>query len=120
MSRLPTPGADSGTWGSVLNGFLEVSHDASGNLLGSAVSAAGAVTSVNSKSPTNGVVTLAASDVGAVTQTAADGRYDAYGAAAAAVSGASIAGPAGPTGLNWRGTYSNVTTYATNDAVYYS
>ena len=49
-----------------------------------------------------------------------DTRFDAYGAASAAVAGASIAGPAGPTGLNWRGTYSNATTYATNDAVVYN
>lgn len=30
MSRLPQPGADAGTWGSVLNAYLLTEHDASG------------------------------------------------------------------------------------------
>ena len=34
MSRLPTPGADSGSWGDVLNDFLLQGHDASGNNVG--------------------------------------------------------------------------------------
>jgi hypothetical protein len=38
--RLPIPGGDDGTWGTVLNGFLEVSHNADGTLLASAVSTA--------------------------------------------------------------------------------
>lgn len=42
MARLPVPGSDDGTWGDILNGYLEVSHDSTGSLLGSAVSAAGA------------------------------------------------------------------------------
>lgn len=157
-NRLPTPGSDDGTWGDILNNFLDVSHNADGTLDSSAVSTAGAemtsnkgqangyatldgsgkipsgqlptgsgVTSFNTRS---GAVTLskadvtgtglAASDVGALTQSTGDTRYDAYGAASAAVAGASIAGPAGPTGLNWRGTYNNSTTYAANDAVFYS
>ena len=29
-------------------------------------------------------------------------------------------GPAGPAGINWRGTYSNSTTYATNDGVFFN
>lgn len=32
MARLPIPGADSGTWGSILNDFLEQSHNADGTL----------------------------------------------------------------------------------------
>jgi hypothetical protein len=32
MSRLPTPGADNGTWGSILNDFLSVEHNADGTL----------------------------------------------------------------------------------------
>lgn len=32
MARLPTPGSDSGAWGDLLNEFLLVEHDASGNL----------------------------------------------------------------------------------------
>src|SRR4051812_5548890 len=41
-TRLPIPGADDGTWGDVLNAFLLVSHDSTGNLLPAAVQAAGA------------------------------------------------------------------------------
>lgn len=32
MSRLPIPGSDSGTWGNVLNDFLNVEHNADGSL----------------------------------------------------------------------------------------
>lgn len=32
MSRLPIPGADDGTWGSILNDFLEVEHNEDGTL----------------------------------------------------------------------------------------
>jgi hypothetical protein len=40
VQRLPTPGSDDGTWGSILNGFLAVAHDQFGNLLPGAVSSA--------------------------------------------------------------------------------
>jgi len=43
--RLPVPGSDVGTWGSILNGFLRVSHQEDGTLKPSAVTAAGAVRS---------------------------------------------------------------------------
>ena len=33
-ARLPTPGADSGAWGDVLNTYLQVGHDATGNNIG--------------------------------------------------------------------------------------
>jgi hypothetical protein len=65
MSRLPTPGADNGQWGTILNEFLDVSHTTSGALKPPAIPAAGGVTSVNGKLPSNGAVTLTASDVGA-------------------------------------------------------
>src|ERR1700675_3278102 len=32
--RLPTPGADSGAWGNLLNAFLQVGHDSNGNNIG--------------------------------------------------------------------------------------
>jgi len=38
--RLPIPGSDDGTWGDILNGFLEVSHNADGTLGTSAVATA--------------------------------------------------------------------------------
>lgn len=37
VSRLPTPGSDSGQWGQILNDYLSVSHGADGALLSSAV-----------------------------------------------------------------------------------
>ena len=38
--RLPIPGQDDGTWGDILNGFLEVSHNADGSLSTTAVTTA--------------------------------------------------------------------------------
>ncbi|MEJ0073620.1 MAG: hypothetical protein WDN27_06155, partial [Candidatus Saccharibacteria bacterium] len=64
--RLPTPGSDNGTWGDILNDYLGVSHNANGTLQTAALTQAGGITSVNSKTPTNGAVTLSASDVSAV------------------------------------------------------
>lgn len=69
MSRLPTPGGDSGSWGKILNDFLEVEHNTDGTLkkgsdIAEAKSKAGtAVQSVNGKTGT--AVTLVASDMGA-------------------------------------------------------
>lgn len=40
MARLPVPGSDNGTWGDVLNEYLQVSHDSSGALKADAVSSA--------------------------------------------------------------------------------
>jgi hypothetical protein len=39
--RLPVPGQDNSTWGDILNGFLEVSHNSDGTLKASAVTDAG-------------------------------------------------------------------------------
>ena len=39
MTRLPTPGSDSGTWGETLNEFLQVGHDSAGNNIGKVVEA---------------------------------------------------------------------------------
>jgi hypothetical protein len=36
-ARLPSPGADSGAWGDVLNTFLQVGHDATGRNIGALV-----------------------------------------------------------------------------------
>lgn len=40
MSRLPQPGSDDGTWGSILNDYLSVSHNADGSLNSAAVNSA--------------------------------------------------------------------------------
>jgi hypothetical protein len=52
-ARLPTPGADSGAWGDVLNTFLQVGHEATGRNIGALVE--------TSKSA---IYTLAATDNG--------------------------------------------------------
>lgn len=65
MSRLPVPGSDKSVWGDILNDFLNVAHDAGGNVKIAALQSAGAITSVNGKTPANGAVTLNAGDVGA-------------------------------------------------------
>ena len=39
MARLPTVGADTGSWGTVLNDFLATGHDAQGNNIGKIVEA---------------------------------------------------------------------------------
>lgn len=41
--RLPKPGSDAGNWGTILNDFLEVAHNATGTLRPSAITAAGGV-----------------------------------------------------------------------------
>lgn len=49
-SRLPTPGSDDGTWGTVLNDFLTQAHNADGTLKSTAVGGAGAVMADNNLS----------------------------------------------------------------------
>jgi hypothetical protein len=65
MTQLPTPGGDAGTWGTILNSFLQVAHNTDGSLQAAAVQNAGAVTSVNGKAPSGGAVSLTANDIGA-------------------------------------------------------
>lgn len=71
MARLPVPNSDAGVWGDILNSFLEVSHNGDGTLQTSAAQQAGAVTSVNGRTPNSGAITLAAGDVGALAASAA-------------------------------------------------
>lgn len=49
MTRLPTPGSDEGTWGTVLNAFLLVSHNTDGTLGDGVVSVPNLDTSVQTK-----------------------------------------------------------------------
>src|SRR4051812_3718389 len=105
MTRLPVPGADDGTWGSVLNDFLAQSHNADGSLKTSAVTAAapsGTTSSVTSVNGRTGAVTLSKPDVGltnvdntsdltkpvsTATQTALNAKADTSSLAAVASSG---------------------------------
>lgn len=56
MARLPVPGEDDGTWGNILNDYLQVSHNSDGTLKDGAVP----VSSVAGKT---GAVTLVKNDV---------------------------------------------------------
>lgn len=60
MARLPIPGSDDGTWGTILNNFLDVSHNQDGTLIPSAVASAGAEQTINKGKP-NGYAALDAS-----------------------------------------------------------
>jgi hypothetical protein len=57
VQRLPIPGQDDETWGTILNSFLEVAHNADGTLQGSAVTNAGGITS-NQVGSANGIASL--------------------------------------------------------------
>lgn len=50
VSRLPTPGGDTNTWGNILNDYLSQSHNADGTLQSSAVSSAGGLLGSNNLS----------------------------------------------------------------------
>ena len=65
-AQLPTPGGDVGTWGTILNNFLRVSLNSDGTIEPSAIVMAGAVTSINSITPSNGNVNLTATQIGAL------------------------------------------------------
>jgi hypothetical protein len=84
MARLPTPGSDSDSWGTILNDFLSVAHNTDGTLLSAAVSQAGGATTINGKSPSSGAITLTATDIGALpASTKLAGLADTSGAAGA-------------------------------------
>ncbi len=55
MSRLPTPGSDEGSWGTVLNDYLTQSHNADGTLKPAAV----AMASPDATTSSRGIVQLA-------------------------------------------------------------
>lgn len=63
MARLPVPGGDSGTWGTILNDFLSQAHNADGTLKSAAVASANDPT-LNALAAynTNGLVTQTATD----------------------------------------------------------
>ena len=69
MPRLPIPGSDDGTWGEILNSFLSVSLNSDGSINTNSLIQSGAITTINSIKPSNGSITLTASDVGAGTYT---------------------------------------------------
>ena len=73
--RLPTPGGDDGSWGDILNSFLDVSHNSDGTLQSVAVQQAGGVVGpvgsgvTISNSPATGQALVATSTAAASWQT---------------------------------------------------
>lgn len=49
MTRLPQPGSDDGTWGTILNEFLSVSHNTDGTLLDNLITSTQLNTALNTK-----------------------------------------------------------------------
>ncbi len=78
--RLPIPGSDDGTWGSILNGFLGVSLNTDGTLSTTALQSAGAITSINSLTPTSGALSLKLTNLADTTtaSSASNGQVLAY------------------------------------------
>lgn len=60
MARLPVPGSDEGTWGTILNEFLRTSHQEDGSLKSSAVEASGTLLKSNNLSDLSDVPTARA------------------------------------------------------------
>jgi len=88
MARLPTPGGDVGNWGTILNGFLQVSLNDDGTILPAALEQAGALVAANNLSD---IVSAASARTNlglgsAATQDAS--AFDAAGAATTAQSNA--------------------------------
>lgn len=79
MTRLPTPGSDNGTWGTILNDFLSTAHNPDGSLKAGSVDDA-AVVSISENKVTN-LSTDLASKLDKATLTTKGDVYVASGAA---------------------------------------
>lgn len=121
MSRLPQPGADTGTWGDILNDFLAQAHKPDGLLKDGSVTAAtlaaGSVTSAKLdtalqnqiNAATGGPVTLAGDVTGASTATSiANGVVTSAKIASATIAESNLA-PAVVTKLNAASAIGNAT-----------
>lgn len=109
MSRLPTPGADSGAWGNILNDFLSQSHNTDGSLKPAAVSGTGVYTK-----PTTGIPTT---DLAGSTQTSL-ARADSAIQTINGKTGSSVTIAAADLGsVTPRGAWTAGTVYAINDIV---
>src|ERR1039458_3944224 len=112
--RLPIPGSDNGTWGTILNDFLGVSLNSDGSLNTTAVGNAGALLGSNNlndvASPSSARTNLGLGS--AATQ--ASSAFDAAGTSAAETTRAEAPEA---TRANVRGAWAATTAYAVNDLV---
>ncbi|HEX3786092.1 MAG TPA: glycosyl hydrolase family 28-related protein [Pseudonocardiaceae bacterium] len=95
--RLPTPGSDDGTWGTILNDFLDQSLSPDGSLKPTAVIASGAEQTVNKNQAsgyagldTNANVNVANLPTGTTSITVALGSDTRFAGSAAGTAGASL------------------------------
>ncbi len=87
MARLPTPGGDDGTWGDILNEFLDVGHNSDGTLKG--------VVKTSGNQTVGGTKTFSSSPQVPTPNSADDATTKAY---VDATAGVGASGPAGSTG----------------------
>lgn len=90
MSRLPTPGGDSDTWGNLLNDFLSVSHNGDGTLKD--------VVYLDGSQTITGSKTFAVSPVVPAPSLSSDAATKAYVDASVGVGSTGATGPIGATG----------------------
>ena len=110
MARLPTPGSDNGTWGVILNDFLEQSHDSIGilkeNSVGTLQISDNSVTSAKIVDGT--IVNADISASAAIEQSKIDNLPASLNSKVANASGQAL--------TLWRGTASAYTAIGTPDA----
>lgn len=107
MAQLPIPGGDDGSWGNILNTFLDVSHNSDGTLQTTALQQAGAITGDStvtvSGTPASGQVLTATGDSTAAWSTLNGG---AGPSTLAGDSDVAISGPSSNQVLAYNGTVS--------------
>lgn len=99
MSRLPIVGSDNGTWGAILNDFLDVAHNPNGSLKSSSLMSAGAEATTNKGQP-GGYASLDGSGKVPVAQLPALTSSGAGTNAAATAAVTSVAGKTGAVTLS--------------------
>lgn len=131
MPRLPQPGADAGTWGSILNDFLSQAHNIDGSLKDGSVPVSAIPDTTITEAKLSSAVQTKLNQVGTQGPTGATGPVGAPGATGAAgtvgATGATgVAGPSGATGpagaagsLTDLGDFTPSTNYNQGDVVTY-
>jgi len=109
MSRLPVPGADTGTWGNILNDFLGQSHNPDGTLKDSALGSSVVIHSAGDEN-ISGVKTFQTSPVVPAPTLASQAATKAY--VDAEISANSVA-------MSDSGTWSAANAYTSGEVVSY-